>query len=669
MASSHQDRTYRFPPEQELLVANLWVILITIGVTASLLLPLGEAPTLELIGGFAPYAFTNILALYLAYKGRIQSSLISYTIVVFLGNSIVIVLLQDLPAHMVLSMIHFILLHGVVLGNAAALITTVCTVIALGGATLVGHAYEIELIRWMFTNDIVVILEWKMELISLVTTTFSTGFLVVTTLQLQNQTRAKLTSTLTQLQTAQLHLEDRHARAEELASLGARLSAATTSQEARESVLDSLRKGLRDENLHLENVSDGIPENPIQFGVGSDARWLDPARLQSEGSMAFIQTIADFYSNALERINSNEKLAESSRMEGVGRLAASVAHDFNNLLVPISASNELIPKKENLSELGVRAIEASRAATAQATALVDKLLTHSKARDSRLQRIDFTQRIRNMEPLLRTFVPGDISFEFILPTEPLFVRMDPVEVEQVVLNLVLNAKDAVNREGIIQVVLTAQPEQVVLTVQDDGHGIPEDQRSWVLGAFHSTRADGTGLGLATVSRIINESQGTIQIQQATLGGAAINITLPRIHWSPTDEQDLPRAESRSTSSSSYTVLIVDDEPLVGESLAELTTSLGHKAILLDSATKALDLLAEDPSIDLILSDYQMEGINGVEMLQRLRALDDNRPLAIISGYGATSITEAEHLPNGVIGKPVSRDALDQFLSKVMNEES
>ena len=669
MAISHPNRTYRFPPQQELLVANLWVILVTITVTACLLLPLGEAPIFELIGGFTPYTLTNILALHLAYKGRIQSSLISYTIVVFLGNSIVIVLLQDLPPHLVLSMIHFILLHGVVLGNAAALLTTVCAVIALFGATLVGHSYETELTQWMDTNNIVIILEWKMELISLVTTTFSTGFLVVTTLQLQNQTRAELTSTLTTLQTTQLHLKDRHARAEELASLGARLSAATTPQEARESVLDSLRKGLQEENLHLEKIPGGTPENSIQFGMGSEVQWLDSSQVEIEGSMAFIQTIADLYNNAVARINSNAKLAESSRMEGVGRLAASVAHDFNNLLVPISASNELLSSKESLSEVGGRAIEASRAATAQATALVDKLLTHSKARDSRLQRIDFTQRINNMESLLRTFVPGDISFEFILPAEPVFVRMDPVEVEQVVLNLVLNARDAVNREGVIQVVLTAQPEHIILTVLDDGHGIPEDQRKWVLGAFHSTRTDGTGLGLATVSRIVSESLGTLLIQNSSLGGTAITITLPRVHWSAADPDHLLQAEPHESPGSSYTVLIVDDEPLVGESIAELATSLGHKAILVDSATKAMKLLAEDPSIDLILSDYQMEDTNGVEMLQQLRALNDNRPLAIISGYGATGITEKEHLPNGTIGKPVSRDALNQFVREVMHKKS
>ena len=650
-------------------MVNLWVILITIVVTAGLLFPLGEAPILELTGGFAPYALTNILALYLAYKGRIHSSLISYTIVVFLGNSTVIVLLQDLPPHLVLSMIHFILLHGVVLGNAAALLTTVCTVITLGGASLIGHSYETELTQWMALNNIVIILEWKMELISLITTTFSTGFLVVMTLQLQNQTRAKLTSTLTQLQTAKIHLEDRHARAEELVSLGARLSAATTSQEARESVLDSLRNGLRKEDLHLEEMSADIPEGAIQFGVGKDARWLDSTKVEIEGSMAFLKTIADFYDNALARINSNAKLAETSRMEGVGRLAASVAHDFNNLLVPISASNELLPNKENLSEVGVRAIEASIAATAQATALVDKLLTHSRARDSRLQRIDLTQRIQNTEPLLRTFVPGDITFEFILPSEPTYVRMDPVEVEQVVLNLVLNAKDAVNREGLIQVVLTTQPEHVILTIQDDGHGIPEDQRNWVLGAFHSTRTDGTGLGLSTVSRIVNESQGTIHIQESSQGGAAISITLPRIHWSPAEGEETSQAQSALTPEASYTILIVDDEPLVGESIAELTSSLGHKAILVNSAARAIEMLTEDPSIDLILSDYQMEGANGVEMLQQLRALHDDRPLAIISGYGSTSITKEEHLPCGTIGKPVSREALDQFVRKVMDQQS
>ena len=651
--------------QQRLLIANLWVILVTIFVSAILLFPFGETGVWELVAGFIPYVIANIIAIHLANQGRVVLSLIGYTTATFVMHATVLVIMQRIPPHMVLGMANFIILHGVVLGSRSALIVTALTAFVGTVAPYTGHYFAPWVFEFMQYLDLHPIMGIRAESLSLATTTLSTGFLVITSVEMQSQTRSKLTMTLTQLRRAQTDLELRHARAEGLADLGAKLAVATTPEAAEKAAEITIFAGLSGHRVRWLNTPPTKGLKTMQFGSGPHSRWLEWSDEDPEDSHAFVKTIADLHDGALTRMNSDARLAEAARMEGVGRLAASIAHDFNNLLVPIRAANDFCELEENVSPRMLLGMNASRAATAQAMALISKLLTHSRSREASNVLVNLTRILQEAEPLLRTFVSENVSLEISTPDFPISARMDPVEVEQVVLNLVLNARDAIGKGGVITVLLARDGNDAVLTVSDNGPGIPEELREWVLGAFHTTRAEGTGLGLATVARITRESMGSLCISKSIQGGAAMTVRIPTV---PNNEEDQGSSETIEIMKPAQTfrILIVDDDPIVGEIMSELTESLGHEAILVDTASEALAHLGNDATIDLVLTDYQMGELTGEQLLQRVRNLSDMRPVVIITGYGTSLTIEGPHAPEAILAKPIGRIELGRLYNELLS---
>jgi signal transduction histidine kinase len=650
---------------QRLLVANLWVIMATIVVSCVLIAPLSDDASGEILLGLLPYGIANSVALWLAYRGRVLLSLVQFSFVLFSMHAASLFLLAQLPPHFFLGMVNFIILNGVVLGGRAALVTTAVTLLCGLGFPKLGKINS----DWTesIANDygLQIILSEETLGLSIFTTTCSTGFLLATTLRLQAATRSRLRDALGDLHTAQEHLELRRVRAEELAALGSRLAVATKRDDVLQAVESSLAAVMSGEVVQWAEVAPTPEQTGIRFGSGPDARWLVLRRDAPSNGLAFMKTVAELQESAFSRINSVERVSMASRLEGVARLSASVAHDFKNLLVPIAGAHEIIGMDSNLSLRSMDMLERSRSATSQATALIDKLLTHSRAHEVEESVFDARSRLAEMEPLLRTFLSGEFDLEYRIDDGAVKVCMDPVEFDQVVLNLVLNARDAMVNGGQIRILLGMDQDEdagVVLAVEDEGPGIPCELRGWILEPFHTTRDEGTGLGLATVSRIVRHGRGTVTVGDSDLGGASFRIWLPGVI-----DREEERARMISLASGADVkgrrVLLVDDDRVVAETTADLLRTRGHEVIVRYSMQSAIEALQISSGVAIILSDFRMASGSGMKLLEHLRTVGNSVPFVILSGYGAAIPSSALHQPDAIISKPAGAAELTRVIEE------
>ena len=651
------------------LIGNLWVILATITTGGILSISFASSGRAELFYGFLVYFISNSLALWAAYRRRNSLALIGYTVQVFFVTTIAMILLNTRPAHMVLAMTNFVLLHSVVLGKRAALIVTCLMVGLLLVATILGEMLLPTISSLIASGQMEFSLSDRTQLISLMVTTFSTGYLIVTTISLQDQSRAAIVEAHKQLAKTKSDLQDRLDKDRYLSELGASVASATSIEELHNAVLENLEAGLSDHKFRFVSISNDV-ESGIPFGNGPEALLLISSPPLLNDNERFARNAASLFEGAHARMIADQRFRNAERLEGVGRLAASVAHDFNNLLMPISATYEIIESEATLSEEFRTLIGPAMLATKQASALVKKLLVHACSLELIVEPVDLRAVILSTKALLQTFIFGDVILIIDVPKDPVVVLADRIEIEQVLLNLVLNAINAINAiksSGKIVIALEQKNGSCcTLEIRDDGPGVPVAIRDWVLEPFNTTHAEGSGLGLSTVQRIISGCSGEFSIKTAPEGGACIQIILPMISTSLLRHSH----ESISYDSvSSLEVLLVEDDPSVSDILYEMLETLGHSCIKVCDGDKALDVLEINSDIDIILTDYQMPILNGAELVRCLRERNDYRPVILISGYGAAMINLDGPKPNKILGKPVRLKQLKDSLVEVMNQDS
>ena len=477
---------------QKLLVANLWVIFGTISISLLLVTPFAGDMLRVTIAGFMPYLLTNILSIWLARNGYLRLSLLGFSSVLVVMHGMTFLILGRVPTHMMLAMVNFILLHGVALGVTSALVMTAFCVVVGAGSQLLNQNFAPLIEEFLRLSNIETPkLAWETEVISLVTTTVSTGFVVATTLRLQNTTRDELYRALGLLSEAKKDLENRSRNAEAIGGLGGQLAIATTQEQAWTAALSTIEDELDSSDIAWGDQKQG-ETSPAQICFsgpdGTRCILLNPHANASE--VLFAQTVRDLHDGAVARIRSEERLATAFRMEGVGRLAASVAHDFNNFLVPVKASIDLFCEQEELSPGSLQTAKTGQVAVAKATALIKKLLSQTGATssDGQEQLVDLDQCILAAEPLMRTYLPHGIEIEFDLSSKDAVVPIDTLSMEQILLNLITNSRNAMGDSGSIVVRSERLGPTVHLFVEDSGPGIPEEQREWVTVPFHTTNS-------------------------------------------------------------------------------------------------------------------------------------------------------------------------------------
>ena len=370
------------------------------------------------------------------------------------------------------------------------------------------------------------------------------------------------------------------------------------------------------------------------------------------------------------------QLAQRNKMEAIGQLAGGVAHDFNNLLTAIRLrADELLlrhplgdPSYDNLAEI--------RDTVLRAAALVRQLLTFSRKATTKRETIDLADALMNFEILLRRLLREDVRLETDYGRSIPTVRADKAQLENAVMNLVVNARDAVraNGGGVIRLRCAglsaadaaalghagpASGRLAMIEVADDGPGIAPDVATHLFEPFFTTKGigEGTGLGLSTVYGVVKQANGWIAHDSPSGGGAVFRIFLPEA--APVLDLEPPPAQTAKPAARDLSgvgrILLVEDEPLVRGIAARLLRSRGYEVLEAADGEDALDICkAESGRVDLMISDVIMPGIDGPTLLKAARPFLGDAPVMFISGYAEAEFSDVLEGETGVsfLAKPL-----------------
>ncbi len=377
-----------------------------------------------------------------------------------------------------------------------------------------------------------------------------------------------------------------------------------------------------------------------------------------------------------ERAQIEETLRQAQKIEAIGQLTGGIAHDFNNLLMVISGGLDMLDRRADPARRE-RLMDGMRQAAQRGTALTRQLLAFSRRQSLEPESVDLVLRIGRMRELLDRSLSGDVHVEVQFEPDLWPVEVDPGELELVVLNLAVNARDAMPDGGSILIEASNAPGEAVLgitgdfvrlTVTDSGTGIPEEVRTRVFDPFFTTKeiGKGSGLGLAQVYGFARQSGGTVWIESECDHGTSVIMLLPRSARVP-DQPDGERpAEDDSFDASAGTVLLVDDDEEVAALVGEMLEHLGYRVSHAASATDALGALQNGCQVDIVFSDVMMPGgMNGVELAREIRTRALGIPVLLTSGYAEAAQKSAAAEGVHVLAKPYRLEELATSLREAI----
>ena len=408
--------------------------------------------------------------------------------------------------------------------------------------------------------------------------------------------------------------------------------------------------------LHQLNLQEGIEAAvyiPLSYQgglVGEFAVFYDHQHNVDDEEVQLLQNIANYIDLALarrkgedERVALEQRLRESQKMEALGQLAGGIAHDFNNMLTVITGYSELILANLGADETLYQDVKAINDAGSRAAILTGQLLTFSRTQVLRYRVLSINTVVDKMQALLQRVISEDIKLIVDLERDLSYVKADPGQLEQVLMNLIVNACDAMPRGGELVIrtanielgedlVYDARPQPgpyAKLEVSDTGCGMSEEILSHIFEPFFTTKSSGkgTGLGLATVYGIVSQSSGYIDISSQPDQGTTCSIYLP-------EAEALPMKQSKGEApQGTETLLLAEDEDEVRELASRILRDHGYAVLETCGGSEALDLAKShaDP-IHLLLTDVVMPGLSGRELAQQLELLRPDIKILYMSGY-------------------------------------
>jgi two-component system cell cycle sensor histidine kinase/response regulator CckA len=348
-----------------------------------------------------------------------------------------------------------------------------------------------------------------------------------------------------------------------------------------------------------------------------------------------------------ERSHLEEQLRQSQKMEAVGRLAGGLAHDFNNVLTIIQSYAEVLTAELPAASKGREELDAIRSAADRASALARQLLAFSRRQVVIPRVLDVNDIVRGMVSILQRLLRQGIELELSLSSEPALVRLDPGQVEQVLMNLAINAVDAMPDGGVLRVSTRVGADTVAedgeepvpavtLVVQDSGTGMSLEVRERLFEPFFTTKpaGQGTGLGLATAYAIIQEAGGIIRVDSTPGAGSMFEVLLPARGASERGPVTRPSPiRGVPVTKSNECVLVAEDEPAIRHAICRMLRGHGYRVLEAASGGDALRVAAEEPGrIDLLLTDIRMPGVGGKELVQKLLETRPGTRIILMSGY-------------------------------------
>lgn len=377
-----------------------------------------------------------------------------------------------------------------------------------------------------------------------------------------------------------------------------------------------------------------------------------------------------------DQVRLREELAHGQKMEAIGRLAAGIAHDFNNLLTVVTANLELIADRVGSS----RELADAHRALASASSLTRRLLTFGRKAQLTLKLVDPNELVSSTLTMMQRLVGDEVRIESHLAADMPQIRADPLEIERALVNLVINARDAMPKGGVVRIVTSVRQlgaaQQVELSVEDEGCNIEEAVRPHLFEPFYTTRADagGTGLGLPTVLGTAEQHGGTVRVMSRAGGGSIFTIVLPAVaadaaaaggsNGGPTPSVFGVRTPTPVPKARTLELLLVDDEPMVADVTRRMLERQGHKVRVTTKPQEALAIWAEHGStIDLVVCDVVMAQMRGPELVARLRQGTSKPPVLFITGYSEEAVRS--ELGHPVLAKPFTIDTLLAAIDKAL----
>ena len=362
------------------------------------------------------------------------------------------------------------------------------------------------------------------------------------------------------------------------------------------------------------------------------------------------------------------QLEQVQKMEAIGRLAGGVAHDFNNLLTVIGGYAGLL-EQSGAADPSVReAADEITAAADRAAGLTRQLLALSRRQLATPKAVDVNALITGLEPMLRRTLPESIEIELSLDASLPAVEADPSQLDQVLLNLSLNARDAMPQRGHLRIETRRGigGRLVHLVVSDTGVGMSEATRLRAFEPFFTTKpaGEGSGLGLSTTYGIVRQIGGSIMLESAPGCGTRVIIDLPAASTAASRAAVSPRPRAASVSVDA-SILLVEDDPAVRRLLTVMLEGSGYRVLSASNGAEALELARNGSlAIDLVLSDYVLPGISGVELCTALRGSRPGVRVVLMTGHAEIPRGGAT-LPEGAVllGKPFTRDQLEEALER------
>jgi two-component system cell cycle sensor histidine kinase/response regulator CckA len=375
---------------------------------------------------------------------------------------------------------------------------------------------------------------------------------------------------------------------------------------------------------------------------------------------------------ATERKQAEEQLRQAQKMEAIGQLAGGVAHDFNNLLAVILGNTEILQDCALHGDLAPRAVQRINQAAKSAASLTAQLLAFSRRQALRPVVLNPKEVILQVRELLRHLLRESIELAVRTDPDVGYICADPGQIEQVILNLAINARDAMPPGGTLTIEIrnvdfsdsypskpaSIEPGRyVMLSVSDTGMGMDAETQEHIFEPFYTTKVNGTGLGLATVHGVVRQSGGHISVHSAPGCGSTIEVFLPRIEKLTRDRPDPPLEK---TSCGTETILLVEDNVHLRELGREFLTAVGYKVLEAGSGEEALAVARNHHgSIHLLLSDVVLPSGSGPEVAQQMRALFPGIAVLYMSGYTSDVMSHHGVLDSGVVllQKPFTRTQL------------
>ncbi len=385
-----------------------------------------------------------------------------------------------------------------------------------------------------------------------------------------------------------------------------------------------------------------------------------------------------------ERKSLENQLRQAQRMETIGRLAGGVAHDFNNLLTVIKGYCDLLLERKSAAGASLPQLEHIAKAAEQAASLTRQLLAFSRQQVLQPKVFSLNTLVSNTDSMLRRLISEDVEMVTITSKNIGAIKADPSQMEQVILNLVINARDAMPNGGKLTLetanveldesyaqahLATLPGSYVMLAVSDTGMGMDEETQAHIFEPFFTTKelGKGTGLGLSMVYGIVKQSGGYIWVHSEIGKGSAFKVYLPRVFE---HEQEIASPFPASTPlQGKETILLVEDDPLVRELAFEILQSRGYNVLVAEHPETAIRLCQQHAGkIHLVLTDVVMPGMNGSQMVDEIAAMRPGISVLFMSGYTDTAIIRDGNFDEATafLQKPFSPTVLGRKVREMLD---